>query len=118
MYRLTWLAALIWVPTLTLAEPWQGIWSAEPDWCANADRIGSVTPAPIAITADELLGYENSCDITAVAEITDLNAWQIDITCFSEGDDYEERRLLMVDRDRLWIWAGVDDPVAFERCPE
>lgn len=117
MHRLTCLTAMICLPALAQADPWHGIWSAEPDWCVNAERIGSVTPAPILLSASEMLGYENSCDITAVDEVDGLSAWQIDITCQSEGDLYEERRLIMVDGDRMWMWFGADEPLLFTRCP-
>ncbi len=97
------------------AEPWQGIWAADPGWCVNAGRIGSVTPAPIALTAAEFLGYENSCDLNGI-EDTGLNAWVIDMACQSEGDIYDERRVVMVAGDDMYMWFGTQAPVHFTRC--
>jgi len=53
------------VPQASLAQEWwQGNWTANPAWCAQVDNIGAVTPAPIAITQDNVSGYENTCAIT------------------------------------------------------
>lgn len=112
------LIAALLVPGAALAEPWHGIWSADLAWCENADRIGSVTPAPIQLSETEMLGYENSCDIISAEPVADLNAWTIDMTCFAEGDYYEERHLIMVKADKMWLWYGVDGPIPFERCPQ
>ncbi len=110
------------IPLLFLAAPawaeapFEGIWAHDPEWCAQADRIGSVTPAPIRITAEAFQGYENRCDITEVTEIEDLNAWQLSMTCMAEGMESEENRLLMLAEDRIWMWFGAGEPVSFERC--
>ena len=46
-----WLAALLlMLPGLAVAgdaPPWVGVWTAEPDWCEFADRIGRHDPAPV-----------------------------------------------------------------------
>lgn len=117
MHRLSFAFLLSCSPAAAVSEPWHGIWSAEPDWCVNADQIGSITPAPILFSADEMLGYENSCAVSQVQD-TGLNAWVIDLACQSEGDTYDERRLVMVDIDRLWMWFGGDEPILFERCTQ
>ncbi|MDF1669650.1 MAG: hypothetical protein P1U83_08550 [Roseovarius sp.] len=111
------LAAALLLPSAAIAEGWHGIWSADPAWCANAAQIGSVTPAPIALNAQEMLGYENSCDITEAQELPGLNAWVLTLSCQSEGDTYDEKQLVMTDGDVLWMWWGIDDPVRFARCP-
>lgn len=102
--------------TPAMAEPWQGIWSADPVWCVNAGQIGSVTPAPIALSATELLGYENSCAIEGVQAMDGLNAWVLGLSCQGEGESYQEDRLVMVDGDTLYMWWGVDAPIRFVRC--
>ena len=107
--------ALVFCAGTTMAEPWQGIWTADPAWCANADRIGSVTPAPIALTETEFLGYENSCDLTGVEKVTE-NGWVLEMTCMSEGDTYDERRIVMVAGDDMFMWFGREKPVHFTRC--
>jgi hypothetical protein len=113
-----WVSAAMLLCTCAQAEPWHGIWSYDPAWCTQADRIGSVNPAPILLSATEMLGYENSCDIISKTEITELNAWKIQTTCYSEGDHYEDARLLMVDGDTLFMWIGGDEPIRFGRCPQ
>lgn len=112
-----WLIMAALLPSALVAEPWHGIWSADPAWCAQADRIGSVTPAPILLSDTEMLGYENSCDIVSTTEVTELNAWKIQTSCFSEGDSYEDARLLMVDGDTMFMWFGGEEPIRFDRCP-
>jgi len=111
------LAAALLLPSAAIAEDWHGIWSADPAWCVNAAQIGSVTPAPIELNAQEMLGYENSCDITEAQELPGLNAWVLTLSCQSEGDTYEEKQLVMADGDVLWMWVGGDDPIRFARCP-
>lgn len=98
---------------------WIGDWAADPAWCAAADAIGRVTPAPIRITADEVLGYENSCDIKAVQVLDGAAAVLLRLKCQSEGDFFEEERLLMrTDESALavWFWFGTGDPVLFNFC--
>ncbi|MFK7938488.1 MAG: hypothetical protein AB8B82_03855 [Roseovarius sp.] len=112
-----WMLAALMLPCAALAEDWHGIWSADPAWCVHADRIGSVTPAPILLSKAEMLGYENSCEIVTVTEITELNAWKIQTTCFSEGDSYEDARLVMIDGDTMFMWFGGEEPIRFDRCP-
>ena len=118
MHRLTGIIGLAMLPTIGMAEPWHGIWSAEADWCVNADRIGSVTPAPILLSAEEMLGYENSCVMKSVSEIGELNAWTLTVSCQSEGETYDESQLVMVDGDTLFMWWGADEPIRFTRCPQ
>lgn len=113
------LLALAFLPGAALAEePWQGIWSADPAWCAAADDIGEVTPAPIRITADAVEGYENSCDIAGVAPLDGTSAYYVQLSCFSEGESYDERQVFLVDAHApvLWIWIGSDAPIRFDKC--
>ena len=114
------LALVLLVPAPAQAQEWwQGVWAFEPEWCASADRIGSVTPAPIAITATELLGYENSCAISDVRVMDGAGAVHFRVTCQSEGDTYDEERLVMradTTASAIWIWFGAGEPVRFQRC--
>lgn len=98
-------------------DAWQGIWSYDPAWCAVADRIGSVTPAPVAFTETEFLGYENSCEITGIVD-AGYNAWRIGLECQSEGSTYDNVFTVLVADDRMWLWDGTGEPSRFERCPE
>lgn len=98
---------------------WQGIWAFDPEWCAEADQIGSVTPAPIKITATDVLGYENSCSIVKTTNMDGAAALHLQLRCQSEGDTYDEERVLMRTDETglaIWIWFGSSDPVLFQRC--
>lgn len=110
------LLALLMLGSSLAAEPWQGNWAAEPDWCVWQDKIGSHTPAPIAITATEVLGYENSCDIKDVIWISE-NAWKLVLNCYSEGSEYDDERVLLLEnKNTMWMWWGAGAPLRFTRC--
>ena len=101
------------------ARWWQGIWAHDKAWCAQAAFVGRVTPAPIVITNREVLGYENSCVITYVNALSDMRAVQLTLACASEGDHFEEDRLLLDGGDGvMWFWIGVGEPTKFHRCPD
>jgi len=111
-------AVIALMPCMAQAsEPWQGAWAFDPAWCEAADKIGSVSPAPIRLTADEFLGYENSCVLTRVEDIG-LNAWGLSLHCESEGDFYEDDRIVMVHNNKMWMWYGLEAPTEFRRCVE
>lgn len=120
--RLT-LAGLVWFVSAAVGvaaepAPWAGVWSADPSWCAAADRIGSVTPAPVRLTAQTFDGYENSCDITSAQQIGTTDAYRLTTRCQSEGSTYDDALLVILEGpDRLWQVFGGFDAVAFLRCP-
>lgn len=96
---------------------WVGIWSAEPEWCVNAAYVGSRTPAPVQLTPDEFLGYENTCQLKEVRQVGELDAWQFALECQSEGSIYDDVFTgLLEGPDVLWLLWG-RDPVKFTRCP-
>ena len=104
---------------LSAEDWWQGNWAFDPEWCAEVDNIGSVTPAPIAITGTEMLGYENSCQIVYAQELYGVGAVHLKLECESEGSTFEEERVLLrTDETGLavWIWFGAGDPILFQRC--
>lgn len=112
------LAAALFCPVAAEADWWQGVWSYDPAWCVNADRIGSVTPAPIAITHSDLLGYENSCAITFAGPLDQVGAVVLTLECQSEGETYREQRLIMREDDSaIWMWFGSGSPERFAKCP-
>jgi len=119
MKTLAALAALV-VPGAAAAEVWwQGIWTADPAWCAVVDQIGAVTPAPIMITDVEVLGYENSCGIRGVQEMDGAGAVHLHLQCQSEGSTFDEYRVLMRTDETglaIWIWFGAGEPILFQRC--
>ncbi len=98
---------------------WEGIWSAKPEWCAAANHIGDVTPAPIEITRSGVRGYESRCSIAAARSMDRAVAVHLQLKCHAEGNVYDEDRLMMrTDETGLavWIWFGSGDPVLFQRC--
>ena len=104
------------LPGLAAAGPWEGVWSADPAWCDRAGRIGSVTPAPIRLTAASLEGYENTCQIGEIEQIGELPAFRLGLTCQSEGSTYDEDLLILwTTSDTLWQFSG-PEPVQFFRC--
>lgn len=112
------LAGLLLAPMTAQADWWRGIWAYDPAWCANAAKIGSVTPAPIAITETELLGYENSCAITFAGPLDQVGAVVLTLECQSEGETYREQRLIMAEDDSaIWMWFGSGNPERFQKCP-
>ena len=115
MKRLALILALL--PGAAMAgDWWQGVWAFDMDWCATADKIGSVTPAPIAITETQIIGYENTCTIAKTREAGDLNAVFMALLCEGEGETYEEQRLILRGDDSIWIWFGSDEPLQFHKC--
>ena len=119
LQHLTAVLALLAPGTGHAQDWWQGIWAFDPEWCAVADRIGSVTPAPIAITETEWLGYENRCLIAQTTALDGAAAVHLQLRCQSEGNTYDEERLLMRTDETglaIWIWFGSSDPVLFLRC--
>ncbi len=112
--------ALVLLPGGALAEEWwQGVWTFDPEWCAEAENVGSVTSAPIRITEAEVLGYENSCDITEVQRMDHAQAVYLRLSCQSEGSRFDEDRVIMRTDETglaIWIWLGTGDPELFQRC--
>jgi len=119
MRGLVLLAVLLAPGAVSAQEWWQGVWAAEPAWCAAMDQVGSVTPAPIAITEREVVGYENTCDINDIKRLHRAGVVYLRLSCQSEGSTFDEDRVLMrVDETGLaiWIWQGSGDPILFQRC--
>ena len=94
---------------------WLGVWAWDPAFCVNKDRVGAATPAPIIITANEVLGYENSCAITSARDINESTIY-LTLTCQSEGSDYDDDRVIMRGADGIWIWYGYDAPAHYTSC--
>jgi hypothetical protein len=116
--RLSFLAVLVGLASPLAAQPaYVGNWAGDPAWCEFQDKIGSQTPAPIAITIHEWLGYENSCDIVDANEFSMNGGWILTLECFSEGEQNLEERVLLLDGpDVLWQWWGSGEPLKFTRC--
>ena len=104
-------------PASALAADWTGIWAGDPAWCAEKDRIGEVSPAPVAFSATEIRGYESTCEVRAVEQIGSMPAWRLALTCTGEGMTDDDERILMLAEDgRLWEFDGIFEPWAMTRC--
>lgn len=112
------LAGLMAIPGAANAQSWwEGTWAHDPAWCANAGDIGRATPAPIAITAREIVGYENRCVINSAREMAGIGAVHLQLLCESEGaKSAEERIILRAGPREIHMWFGAGDPVKFTRC--
>lgn len=107
-------------PAMAMADTapwWQGAFAWDKAWCANASRIGRVTPAPVAITAREFLGYENSCRIVATRQWPSVGAVHLSLQCQSEGSvNDEDMMVIRAGGDAVWIkWSGTE-PERYHRC--
>lgn len=105
------------LPGLATAEPWAGIWAADPSSCANAALIGQSPEAPIEITVAEFRGLENTCQITNVTPLGVGESWRLDQSCSGEGTTYRVSDLVMVDHQgRLLRFTQDGFMTAFVRC--
>lgn len=89
-----------------------GRWAADVRWCAEQSGAGR----PIEITTTRFLGYENSCDITAITQAD--NAYDASLRCEAEGQASEERVRMAVQGDVMTL-TYLDrggDPVRLNKC--
>lgn len=90
-----------------------GRWAANTGWCANA----AGAERPIQITASRFEGYENSCDITGIRQLTD--GYEAALTCMGDGLTTNERVRLSVQGDSMRLtWLNRNGAaVSLVRCP-
>jgi hypothetical protein len=102
-------------PSLPGAGPasFVGRWAANPAWCANT--TGAETP--ITITPLRFEGYENSCAITSLDQVSD--GYEVALSCQAEGEASHERVRLSRQEDVLRLtWLNRNDAVVLlVRCP-
>ncbi len=108
--------ALLLFATPAAAEipPWAGYWAADPAWCANTN--GEVPEAPIYLADTEFRGYENGCDIISAAPLAAGDAWDVNMACMGEGEEYENDLLLMVENDTTLFWWDEGFMTHFTKC--
>lgn len=94
---------------------WVGTWAYDAAWCAAKNQIGAVTPAPIAITPTQTFGYENSCTITEILQMT-TSTVRMSLSCQGEGESYFEEWVILRGDGAIWLWFGVDEPLKFTSC--
>lgn len=90
-----------------------GRWSANAAWCPNPR--GAQRPIDISTTRFE--GYENSCAITDISQISD--GYEAALTCMAEGQTSDERVRLAVQGDSMRLtWLNRNSAaVTLSRCP-
>jgi hypothetical protein len=90
-----------------------GRWAANGAWCANprgAER-------PIEISTARFEGYENSCDIGSIRQVSD--GYEAALSCEAEGTTSSERVRMNVQGDAMRLtWLNRNSAVvALVRCP-
>ncbi len=90
-----------------------GRWAANAAWCVN--RQGPERPIEISTTRFE--GYENSCGIVSISQVSD--GYQAALACASEGQTSNERIRLAVQGESLRLtWLNRNNAVvSLVRCP-
>ncbi len=103
------------VPPMTprTAPFYVGVWAVDPALCSIAP--GSGDPAPIAITENEFVGYENRCRVAEAQEGTEAG-WRLSLVCMAEGVEYVETIDVDVDGDMLRLRRENAPETAFVRC--
>lgn len=90
-----------------------GRWAARSEWCANT----SGPEQAITISTLRFEGYENSCAISSLDQVT--GGYEATLACESEGTASRERVRLAAQGDGLRLtWLDRDDAaVQLVRCP-
>mgnify|MGYP003575599807 FL=1 len=83
-----------------------GRWAADVSWCPNTTGV----ERPIEITTTRFEGYENSCAIDAIQQVSD--GYEADLTCMAEGSVARERVRMSVAGQTLRLtWLNRDNAV-------
>ena len=90
-----------------------GRWAGRASWCANT----SGAEQPITISTLRFEGYENSCTITALEQVSD--GYEAALTCQAEGMASSERVRMAVQGEVMRLtWINRNDAVVqLVRCP-
>ena len=90
-----------------------GRWAANAAWCANPQGA----ERPIEITTTRFEGYENSCGILSISQVSD--GYEAALACAAEGETTSERVLMAVQGDSLRLtWLNRNNAVvSLARCP-
>ena len=105
------LAALAFLATPVSAQewpiPWDGYWRAPADSCEQASRfIGAETRS------------ETVCHGVRARALATPGTWEVEMRCDDGGRIWQAPRIVMLYRDRMWIWFGPGGsaPLIFLRC--
>ncbi len=128
------------------AEPWEGVYThmspaereafkksnsafGPGDYLYGVDACDLKPPhdlMPDTYTEDRIASYETGCGILKVTKIRNMSAWIFDVDCSSEGETWQDRRLVMLTNDPAGILVYYDHGAAFSgrriaeqlyRCP-
>ena len=90
-----------------------GRWAGQAGWCANT----SGAEQPITISTMRFEGYENSCAITSLEQVSD--GYEATLACQAEGTASLERVRMAVQGDVMRLtWINRNDAVVqLVRCP-
>lgn len=91
-----------------------GTWAARSEWCGRTEGA----ERPILITTTRFEGYENSCSISQVRQMS--TAYEAVLNCVGEGQTTQERVRMRVVEDRLtlsWLDRAGSRSTEFLRCP-
>jgi hypothetical protein len=90
-----------------------GRWAANAAWCANPQGA----ERPIEITTTRFEGYENSCGILSISQISD--GYEAALACASEGQTTSERIRMAVQGESMRLtWLNRNNAViSLARCP-
>lgn len=90
-----------------------GRWAADPAWCANATGA----ERPIEITPTRFEGYENSCGIVSINQVSD--GYEASLACAAEGQTSSERIRMAVQGEAMRLtWLNRNNAVvSLVRCP-
>lgn len=95
-------------PSLPGAGPrnFVGRWAADVSWCPNTTGA----ERPIEITTTRFEGYENSCAIVSINQVSE--GYEADLTCTAEGTLSNERVRMSVTGQTLRLtWLNRDNAV-------
>lgn len=94
------------------AEPWEGLWAADPAWCA-----GGGEGAPVRITASAFEGLENRCEIAGIQPLGVGRSWRADLLCTGEGMTDRTSELFLLDSDGALVRYTEDGlAIRMTRC--
>jgi hypothetical protein len=90
-----------------------GRWAANAGWCANMQGA----ERPIEITTTRFEGYENSCGIVSISQVSD--GYEASLACAAEGQTANERVRMAVQGEGMRLtWLSRNNAViSLVRCP-
>lgn len=115
MIRPLLLAALLAVPSLGRALPWDGTYRLSER--ADCEAVGEEGGA-LRIEEGVLTGVDSSCRMTEPVDVLDLDATLYVMQCEGEGEAWSERAMLMetAEGDGIFLlWRGY--AFRYDRCP-